>query len=122
LINFITWAFPLANGPGFPLQVLAFPARTPSTRCGLYTAIPNATQRAISKIYFERHHDFFRGALVDTRNDVFSLLHFMTLFSQVAFYKPFKNDKTLFVETHHKHLTFKNNIATMIANAVLLLH
>jgi len=32
----------VACGPGFPLQVLAFPARNPYTRCGLYTAIPNA--------------------------------------------------------------------------------
>ncbi|MET3607628.1 hypothetical protein ABIC74_001476 [Mucilaginibacter rubeus] len=30
----------VACGPGFPLQVLAFPARNPSTRSGLYTAIP----------------------------------------------------------------------------------
>jgi hypothetical protein len=35
-------AFRLANGPGFSLQVFAFPARNPYTRCGLYTAIPNA--------------------------------------------------------------------------------
>jgi len=32
----------VACGPGFPLQVLAFPALTLYTRCGLYTAIPNA--------------------------------------------------------------------------------
>jgi hypothetical protein len=32
----------VACGPGFPLQVLAFAARDPYTRCGLYTAILNA--------------------------------------------------------------------------------
>ncbi|NVM61739.1 hypothetical protein FHW88_000015 [Mucilaginibacter sp. SG538B] len=32
----------VACGPGFPLQVLAFPVHNPYTRCGLYTAIPNA--------------------------------------------------------------------------------
>ncbi|MET3501200.1 hypothetical protein ABIC45_002812 [Mucilaginibacter rubeus] len=32
----------VAYGPGYPLQVLALPVRNPYTRCGLYTAIPNA--------------------------------------------------------------------------------
>ncbi|SDG15270.1 hypothetical protein ACRQ5D_18200 [Mucilaginibacter sp. P25] len=32
----------VACGPGFPLQVLTFPTRTPFARSGLYTAITNA--------------------------------------------------------------------------------
>jgi hypothetical protein len=57
------WAFPLANGPGFPLQVLAFPAHTPYTRSGLYTTIPNAAP-AHRRLYFTRHHVFFQVALM----------------------------------------------------------
>jgi len=50
----------VACGPGFPLQVLAFPARKPGTRCGLFTAIPNAAPRTTAKVYFIRHHGFFQ--------------------------------------------------------------
>jgi hypothetical protein len=34
----------VACGPGFPLQVLAFPSLNPKARCGLFTAIPNAAR------------------------------------------------------------------------------
>jgi hypothetical protein len=61
----------VACGPGFPLQVLAFAARDPYTRCGLYTAIPNAPPHNIPKIYFIRHHDFSWDFLLVTLNDVF---------------------------------------------------
>jgi hypothetical protein len=36
-------------GPGFSFQVLAFPARNPHARCGLFTAIPNAGPHTIAK-------------------------------------------------------------------------
>jgi len=39
----------VACGPGYPLQVLAFPARKSNPRCGLYATIPNAAPRGIAK-------------------------------------------------------------------------
>jgi hypothetical protein len=55
----------IACGPGFPLQVLAFPARKANPRCGL-TAIPNAAPHTIAKIHFICHHDFFQVSLMVT--------------------------------------------------------
>ena len=60
----------VACGPGFPLQVLAWPALKPDTRCGLFTAIPNAAPHTIVKICFIHHHVFFRISLMVIRNNV----------------------------------------------------
>jgi hypothetical protein len=60
----------VACGPGFPLQVLAFPARDSDARCGFFTTIPNAAPHALSLIYILHViMIFFRVSLMDTRND-----------------------------------------------------
>jgi len=50
----------VACGPGFPLQVLAFPARTPLRAPGFTLNLTRLTRNTV-KIYFTRHHVFFSG-------------------------------------------------------------
>jgi hypothetical protein len=57
----------VACGPGYPLQVLAFPARKPNPRSGLYASIPNAAL-AMPQKRPACHRDFLRISVAVPRN------------------------------------------------------
>jgi hypothetical protein len=54
-------AFPLANGPGFTLQILALPTRDGLLSLWVFRCNLTRPPRTIAKINFTRHHDFFQG-------------------------------------------------------------
>ena len=50
----------VACGPGFPLQVLAFPAHNPTRAVGFTLQSLTRPPHTIAKIYFTYHHGFFQ--------------------------------------------------------------
>ena len=61
----------VACGPGFPLQVLAFPAATPLRAPGFTLQSLTRPTRNSAKYIFHVVTFFYRASLMVTRNDVF---------------------------------------------------